>query len=125
MARLGPASILSPAQARDLLAAPVLFLLMGKAEAHFPDSSTAAPSGFVHVTRKGNSFGVLYLPRFPITVHWKQWNEAVVPVIQDPRFNIKSPLNRRAIADGNLRELIDRIGLALEQSFEAAGYGPG
>lgn len=123
MARLGAARLYTPEEAQDLLAAPVLFILMGKAEVHFPDSSVAAPSGFVHVSRKGKAFGLRYLPRFPVTVQWKQWDVAVVPVLQDPRFDVRSPLNRRAIDDGNLRDLINKIGLALKQSFEAAGYG--
>jgi len=123
MARLGPARFYSSTEAQELLAGPLFYILAGHAEVQFPSSSRAAPAPFVRIIRTSQLFGLRYLPRFPVTVQWKQWKDAVVPVLSDPRWDIQNPLNKRALSDGNVDDLIHQIGQAVQQSFQAAGYG--
>ena len=124
MTWLGPAQFLTPEQAEEQLATPVFFILAGFAQPSFPHSSTASQSPYVLINRMGKPAELRHSPRFPISVNWKQWRDAVVPVLEDPRFEVRAPMTRRTIESGSINEAVRLIGAALRQSFTAAGYGP-
>ena len=124
-ARLGPAALISPQQAEDRLSGPVLYLLAGFVRAVFPQSSNSAPSPFVYIQPVRNApWSLEIAPRFPVSINSKQWHLAVVPVLEDPRWQFNSTMIKRSLESGNQREVLQQVGAALRQSFEAAGYGP-
>ena len=123
--RLGPSALLTPDQAALQLSGPVFYLLAGFAQPVFPQSSTSAPSPFVLIRRvRGAPGGLMIAPRFPVSVDGKQWRVAVIPVLEDPRFQIDAPMVQANLIAGGERTLLNEIGEALRQSFVAAGYGP-
>ena len=123
--RLGPAALLTPAQAEEQLPGPVFYLLAGFARPVFPQSTPCAPSPFVLIEKHQEAPGSLMIaPRFPVSVNADQWREAVVPVLEDPRFQVTTPIVQAALIVGGERGLLREIGAALRQSFVDAGYGP-
>lgn len=117
----------TPAQARNLLALPVFAVMRGQAVPIFPGTSLAGPSGLVGIFRlPGNSCRQLPVGKglvLPVWLNDRQWERAVVPVLQDPRFQ-GSNLMFQATASNNLTYLVEAIGNELALSFHAAGYGP-
>ena len=117
----------TPAQAKKILALPVYAVLQGQAVPIFPGTSLASQSGLVGVFRTpGKSCKSLAAGKtmvLPVWLNDKQWETAVVPVLQDPRWQ-SSNLTFQAIASGNLTLLVGAIGDALALSFHEAGYGP-
>ena len=117
---------MTPGEARRILALPCLYILFGLASPKFSNTSVGEPSTFVTIVqvRRGEFYGRKVV--FPVYCNGIQWQEAVVPVLTDPRWDLRSSLNRRLLcAGGGQMRLIDQIGKALEESFIAAGYGPG
>ena len=115
----GQGANLTPAQARVQLAGPVLLILQGGAVPVFPQTSIAAPSREVRILqlpgRRNRSASANIYPQI---VGGRQWEKAVVPVLEDPRwvalsFRFLSPKIQRSL-----------VGEALAQSFHAQGYGP-
>jgi len=110
---------LTPVQARIQLAGPVLMILQGGAIPVFPQTSMAAPSREVRILllpgRRGSGpSGDIY----PRIVGGRQWDRAVVPVLEDPRW---TGFSFRMLPPETQRSL---VGEALAQSFHAQGYGP-
>lgn len=118
---------LTPTQAKNMLALPVYAVLSQQAVPIYPGTSLAAPSGLV---------GIFGLPGFscrvipggrvlqlPVWVNDRQWERAVVPVLQDPRWHRPNPVID-GLASNNLELLVETLGEALAQSFHEAGYGP-
>lgn len=115
--RSKPGHTRSAIQLGEDLAIPCLYLLAGKAQAVFPNTHTAAPSSWVSVMRLGEVRDICFPPG-GVTVHWKQWRDVVVPVLDDPRWAPENPLWAERFG-----ELLVLLGLALRQSGEVAGYG--
>ena len=118
----GPVRILSAEEAQETLAYPCFFILMELAEPVFPGASRAKPSVFVRVmqTKQGNPHDLL--SGLPVSVQWKQWENCVVPVLEDARWTVRTPMMRDAFRRGAEREWVEKIGYALKESFEDAGY---
>lgn len=118
---------LTPAQAKKILALPVYAVLRGVAVPIFPGTSLAAPSGLVGIFRTpGSSCKILATGKvlvLPVWLNDRQWERAVVPVLQDQRWQ-NSNLTFQAIASNNLNLIVSTLGDALAESFHAAGYGP-
>ncbi len=116
--RNGQGANLTPVQARQQLSEPVLEILRGSAIPVFPHTSLAAPSEVVRIQLlPGNLQGrgsVLY----PFFVGGKQWDVAVVPVLEDPRWISEA---FRLLPMELQRNL---VGEALALSFHNQGYGP-
>jgi hypothetical protein len=116
--RAPPGETYSAKQIADLLCIPCVYLLAGKGQAIFPNTTRAAPSSWVMVVRHGNLSGLPDFPRSGVTVSWRQWRDVVVPVLEDPRWD-----PRLNIWTGDFIRLKEMVCLALRQSGEAAGYG--
>ena len=110
---------LTPQQAKEQLAGPVLLILQEGAVPVFPQTSLASPSREVWVLRvPGKRSQGISSDIYPKIVGGKQWDTAVCPVLEDPRwqsptFRFLSPAVQRSL-----------VGEALAQSFHAQGYGP-
>jgi len=81
------------------LAIPVYYIIIGQAQAAFPNTSTPAPSSFVQVMLTGQQVDPFHRTAFPVYVNWKQWNSVIVPILQPvlngdalPDFFTNSPL---------------------------------
>lgn len=109
---------LTPAQARVQLSGPVLLILQGGAVPIFPQTSLAAPSREVRIVLLPGRRMQASADVYPKIVGGKQWDVAVAPVLEDPRwqspaFKFLPPEVQRAM-----------VGEALALSFHAQGYGP-
>lgn len=118
---------LTPQQAKDILAIPVFAIMRGQAVPIFPGTSLSGPSGLVGIFRKPG-FGSRGLAQgktaiFPCWVNERQWERAVVPVLEDPRW-LTTNLLFQQLASNNLTLMVNAVGDSLAQSFHDAGYGP-
>lgn len=103
----------------EVLAAPIYFILAGKAEPTFPQSFTAAPSYDVLIRwTTGNLPPGAETTRLPVYVHWKQWKEVCVPLLEDPTYLPTNPLWLC-----RQEELLVTIQGSLQSRAVAAGYG--
>lgn len=115
----GQGANLTPGQARVQLAGPVLLILQGGAVPVFPQTSIAAPSREVRILQlPGRRARVVSADIYPVIVGGKQWDVAVAPVLEDPRwvspaFRFLPPEVQRSV-----------VGEALAMSFHQQGYGP-
>ena len=135
---------LAPEDLKNLLAVPLYYLILGQAQVIYPITSTSAQSSFIKIVRTGRVAGGDE-GYFPISLGWKQWNEVVVPVINNgnyaawlgllggtsgvtdnedeiptaiPNQVVQSPLFAQLP-----RRMIFQLGLDLEAQAEDAGYG--
>lgn len=107
------------------LAIGCLYRLTGFGWAHFPTTSRSSPSRWVYIVpshlpllREGDE------AIFPISIDWRRWEYAVVPVLEDPRWSFELPINKRRVLQERYAEFVDLLERALIQSFKAAGYLP-
>jgi hypothetical protein len=118
---------MTPLEAKQVLALPVYAVLAGQAQAVFPTSNLASTSSLVGIfAHSGVSCRVYPEGRtvaLPVWVNERQWHRAVLPVLQDPRWDNTLPV-WQATAATNLTTLVEMLGNALAQSFHDAGYGP-
>jgi len=123
----GKGSNLTPKQAKQTLALPVYAILAGQAQPVYSTSNLASWSSLVGIfAHSGTSCRVSPNGKtmtLPVWVNGRQWNRAVVPVLQDPRWVNTNPV-WIATATNDLTLLVDLIGDALAQSFHDVGYGP-
>lgn len=120
-------TILSPAEAEERLALPCLMILAGVAQPVFPtrDRGTPSPSVVIIKVRKGpDSFPMC----LPVSVDWRQWRTAVVPVLEDETWRVTNLVTVGTVGTlgsgvGRAR-LIALLGRALRISFVGAGWGP-
>lgn len=98
-------------------------VLAGLAEPVFPLSNRGNQSPFVLVirTKIGDPYGLGFA--LPVSVLARQWQDAVVPVLQDPRWDLDNPLIAAWLARSP-DEVLSLLRGALEQAFVAAGWGP-
>jgi len=117
---------LTPQQAKKELTLPLYALITGQVHAEFIGSNLASPgrvvrlvpnSGRCAISPDGRAFGL------GIRVNCKQWQTAVVPVLQSQQFTPGSP---SAVFTGgnNWNYYLEALGNAIAQSFSDAGYGP-
>jgi len=118
----GPARTISAEEAKTTLAYPCFYILMGLAEPVFPGASRAKPSVFVRIIQTHGGRPYDLLSGLPVDVQWKQWQEEVLPVLEDDRWKVNTPMMRDAFKRGAEREWVENIGKALYDSFEDAGY---
>jgi hypothetical protein len=84
--RRGFGQIQSATELSKLLAIPLFYILVEKAQAIFPDTATPTPSGFVVVKPTTSGLDPNHISKFPVYVNWRQWNEIIVPMLLDPKF---------------------------------------
>ena len=93
---------LTPAQAKKTLALPIYAVLRGQAVPIFPGTSLAAPSGLVGIFRKpGFSCRILAGKTMvlPVWLNDRQWERAVVPVLERKSGLRRSPEPKPAYWD--------------------------
>lgn len=114
---------LTAKQAGEYLAKPVLYVLTSFAYIRFPLSSAARPSKFVEFSWCSGT-DRFWDGSLPIKVNAEQYQQAVLPVLQDPVNNIQLPINNIPLQLGHpsVLNLIERLEGRLQQSFEAAGF---
>jgi hypothetical protein len=106
------------------LAVGCLYLLTGRAMLHFPGTARDGPSKRVMVDR--NASEPLFPGQrgyFPFYVPWNKWNKAVVPVLQDPNFDMSLPKNKSLLRTDPGR-LIKYLGDALTETFRQERFIP-
>ena len=116
----------TPQQAKDVLAIPVYAVIIGSAHPTFPTSNLASPSGLVAIVRNSGQCALTVGGKgltLPCWINGRQWHRAVLPVLQDERWNPNNPAFK-FMALTNVTVLVNAIGEALAQSFHEAGYGP-
>ncbi len=114
---------LTPEQAEETLAKPVLYVLAHLAHVRFPLSSAATPSKFVEFAWCSTARGH-FDESIPVKVNEDQYRRAVHPVLIDPVNDLQLPINNVPLQLGHpsVLDLIDRIGGRLKVCFEAAGF---
>jgi len=90
--RSGRGQIKTAQQLAEELAIPIYYLLVGQAQAAFPETSTPAPSSFVQVVRTGQNIDPDHVAAFPAYVNWRQWDEIVVPLIEGQLDDQDTPM---------------------------------
>jgi len=85
--RTGKDAIRTPEEIRRDLTLPVYYILIGQASVSFPFSSTSGPSQFVTIVRVRPDRDDGHEVEFPVFVNYLQWNDIVVPILQDPRWS--------------------------------------
>lgn len=122
--RRGPGAWLSAEQAREQLALPCFYIIMGLAQPVFPESSSPAPSRAVYIVRnKPQAYSPNHLTTIMMTVPLEQWRTAVLPVIQRDEWDIRIPMMEHALRTERLNGELRYLGEALYRSFVEAGYG--
>lgn len=85
--RRGRGQILTADQLADKLAIPCAYILLGRAQAAFPESSTPGPSSYAMVILKRTPFQNHHTRLFPVIVDWRQWRDIIVPLLEDSRWS--------------------------------------
>jgi hypothetical protein len=85
--RGGRAQIRSVEELVEVLTIPVYYILLGEAQPAFPQSATPHPSEFVQILQKGKLSEPSHVAAFPVCVNWRQWDDVIAPILQDPRFS--------------------------------------
>jgi len=117
---------LTPQQAKKALTLPLYALITGQAQAKFEGSNLASAGKIVAITPNaagcasmpvGNGYGTT------VRVNCRQWERAVLPVLQSQQFTpgTATALN---VASANWTYFLNALGDAIAQSFSDAGYGP-
>lgn len=109
------------------LAVGCFYILRGQAEPLFPFAVVGSPSKTVRVVRTA-----LRLRRpgdeayFPIHVDWKIWNNAVVPILEDERFQFEHKVvsDYWMSSEDKIAQFIKNLEEALVESFQEKGYLP-
>jgi hypothetical protein len=103
----------------------LLYVLAGKACVTFPGATRSKPSYRVHV-----ALGLTGLYResdrkhFPVEVHWKIWNEQILPVLGDPSLQLTVPVNKARLCPSQIDDLICQYAGMVEAQFRNNGVLP-
>ena len=81
--RRGRGQIKTAQQLAVDLTIPIYYILMGQAQAAFPESTVASPSSFVMIIKTGSGLDPHHEMRFPAYVNWRQWRDVLAPLLQD------------------------------------------
>ena len=115
---LGRPNVLTPDEAKGILTIPLLGVLAGDNQVVFPTRNRGNWSDVVliiPIRRNPGSYA------FPIYVEGRQWEAAVVPVLQDLQWQSQVVKQSGVLQPQWLQQL---FGEALKISFQEAGYGP-
>jgi len=85
--RTGRGALRTPEEIRRDLTLPVYYILLGRAQPVFSNSSTPAPSYVVTIVRVRPDRDERNEVKFPVFVNYRQWNDIIVPILQDPRWS--------------------------------------
>ena len=85
--RVGRGAIRTPEEIQRDLTLPCYYILIGRASVAFPHTSTPGPSQYVTIVRVRAERDERREVVFPIFVNWRQWEEIIFPVLQDPRWS--------------------------------------
>jgi hypothetical protein len=87
--RGGQAPLRTASELALLLPVPLMMIVGGYASPSFPRSDRSNPSPAVGIvpTKPRNSYPTSG-GRFPIYIHWTQWEAVVVPLFQDGRLTV-------------------------------------
>ncbi len=114
----------TPKQAKEVLTLPIYALITGHAQAEFPGSNLASPSQVVTIAPtlpvgfpSNRSLGAFQR----CVINGKQWNTAVVPILQSPNWSSGTVLG---LGNTSNSYFLDALGNAIAESFSNAGYGP-
>lgn len=112
--------ILSSIEAEKELPIPCLLILMGIAQPIFTDRDRSKPSSVVMISRvKGKQIPIGIPVTLPYSIDWKQWNRAVIPIIEDERWRPDNPV----MIGLDTTEYLSLLGSAIRQSFIDEGWG--
>ncbi len=112
--------LLSPEEAERLLPEVCYLILRGSAQPLFPLGSRSRPSQIVVVSAINTDSSLL-----PMSINWKQWRTAVVPVLEDPRWGVRNPIVSATLStEDGISNYLSLLGKALKQSFTSSGWGP-
>jgi len=104
------------------MAVGCLHILLSRAHADFPGTTRAAPARWVVVQlAPGGPLAPAYKGYFPYKVIWYVWQNVVVPVLEDPTYQIvtedttslRVSLNQALIEEGDYKGVTDKIEAAL------------
>lgn len=84
--RRGRGQVRTATELKVLLAIPVYNIFLDRAFPVFPNSSTPAPSSFVTVVKTSSEIDPDHVSSFPCYVNWRQWNEILVPLLEQDRW---------------------------------------
>lgn len=86
--RRGRVRIRTASELSSALAIPVYYILIGRCQVAFPESTVGNPSRFVSVIPIRNvKAGEIDLnQKFPVYVNWRQWNQVIVPILTNPMY---------------------------------------
>lgn len=109
------------------LAIGVLNVNVGSAIVRFPDSTTAHPSLWAVVSLTGKKpvgYGVGRY--FPFKVRWDLWEAVLVPVLQNPDYQIvtrvgRNPINQASLNAEDYETLLARVERGIINQMELVG----
>jgi len=84
--RIGRGAIRTPGELRRDLTIPIYYILIELAHPAFPHTSTSGPSQYVTVVKTSPNRDDRHESGFPVYVNYRQWEEIIVPILQDPRW---------------------------------------
>jgi len=117
---------LTPQQAKKQLTLPLYAMITGQAHAEFQGSNLASPGRMVAIVpNNGNCASLPGARGFgsSIRVNGRQWQRAVLPVLQSQQYTPGTP-TIAAVSSANWTYFLTTLGDAIAQSFSDAGYGP-
>lgn len=111
--------VLTAEEAERILAAPCGLILMGAAAPTFPgtDRCSPAPSVLIRLVCRAKVGGIS-TQGLPVSVRRDQWENCVLPVLEDVSLVFNHPLNRGM----GMQDYLRRIGTALRESFRSQGW---
>ncbi len=111
--------VLTAQEAEKILAAPCGLILVGAATPTFPGTDRCSPAPFVLIrlvcTSKTSGISTQGLP---VIVRRDQWENCVLPVLEDESLDFNHPLNRGK----GIQDYQRRIGVVLRESFRSQGW---
>lgn len=114
------------------IAVGILHLNLGKAILDFPGSTKAHPSRWVVISlTTGGSLDGRFRQYFPFKVIWHLWEDVVVPVLQDPTYQVitrtedlRNQINQQSLWDGDYNTLLARIEEGIVTQMQVVGLLP-
>lgn len=105
----------------------VLYLLAGRALVNFPGGNRAHPSREVYVdlargaVLPGRTGDQAY---FPFRVHWRVWQEQIIPILGDSANQLTVAVNQTRLAPLQIEDLVKQYAGLVEQIFREGGLIP-
>ena len=111
------------------LALGVLNINLGTAVVRFPDSCTAHPSRWAIVSLIGSSVDEGAKRYFPFEVLYDLWEKVMVPVLQNPEYQVftlrgRNLMNQSCLKNQDYTPLIERIEQGIIDKMREQGIVP-